>query len=151
MKNALLMMFVAVAALVTMDSAVMAGGPSSGGGKGGGGKVASRARVIFNNTDDGAVDQFVWVRATGTPLPATVGELRAMLTTVNAGQTNVRTDRLVNGSYDITVLPVASSAGFADSDSLAGQVNIIDQVIVLNGQDQEFDISAGGGLTLQED
>ena len=156
MKSAMLMMFVAVAALVTMDSAVMAGGPSGGtpGGKDGGGKVASSARVVFNNTDDGAVDQFVWVRATGTELPETVGELRAQLTTVNAGATNVRTDRLTNGNYDITVLAVADTAGVEDDDLLAdliGDEVPIDESIVINGEDLEFDIDAAGNLTLQED
>ena len=145
MKNALLMMFVAVCALVTLDSAVMAGGPSSGGGK-----SSSRARVVFDSS--ASQDVRVWVRAVGTPLPPTVAELNALLISVPAGRQNIRTSRLANGDYTVTTVLAENVDALIDEDltaELFAEGSEDEITITLDGEDLDFTIEDFGVLEAQ--
>ena len=104
---------------------------------GGGGKVSSRADVVVTNNSDAAVA--VWVRPATTPFPATLGELRDMLTFVGPGQT-VTIRGLRNGPFEVSVTAAAALVG-ADSGPIpavstsdaAFELNGVERTVLING------------------
>ena len=105
MKNFLMIACLAVCtALVSTSTsyAVVGGG-------GGGGKVASSARVAVQNSEPvaGGAGIAVWIRTTGTRVPATVDALRDELIFLGPGESR-NTNNLRNGNYLITSVDIES-------------------------------------------
>ena len=104
---------------------------------GGGGKVSSRADVVVTNNSDAAVA--VWVRPATTPFPATLGELRDMLTFVGPGQT-VTIRGLRNGPFEVSVTAAAALVGpdsgpippVSTSDA-SFELNGVERTVLING------------------
>ena len=103
---------------------------------GGGGKVSSRADVVVTNNSTAAVA--VWVRPATTAFPATLGELRDMLTFVGPGQT-VTIRGLRNGPYEVSVTAAAALVG-PDSGPIP-PVSTSDSSFELNGVERTILIS----------
>lgn len=103
---------------------------------GGGGKVSSRADVVLTN--NGGTPVAVWVRPATTAFPATLGELRDMLTFVGPGQT-VTIRGLRNGPYEVSVTAAAALVG-PDSGPIP-PVSTSDSSFELNGVERTILIS----------
>jgi hypothetical protein len=136
MKNLLLIAAMALTLVAVGNETAFAGG--------GGGKSNSKARFNITNTNPvGQQGIAVWVRPTGTAVPATLGALRSKLTFIGPGK-SFNTSRMKKGSYDIAIVGANDISGLADNTPIGINDAIDNRTFQLNGVDQRIGVNDAG-------